>query len=185
VNWKDIGKTLLKSAPLVASLVPGGGPVASMVASALGVEASPDAVHAKLAEDPEAFAKITAMENAHREKLQELALEEERLHQADRVSARQRDIELGKQGRRNIRADMLAVLAIAGLITIMVLLFYQAIPDAAVQPVMYLLGTLNSLTILVYQFEFGSSRGSRNKEAVQLGRTTATVDEETNELKGR
>jgi len=65
------------------------------------------------------------------------------MYLVDRQNARARDTEYVKAGRQNWRADVLAVLA-----------------------VMFVAGVLAAAVRDVYSFEFGSSRGSRDKDNV-------------------
>lgn len=85
---------------------------------------------------------------------------------ADRQSARARDVEFVKAGRHNTRADVMVALAVVGLIACLAVLtiFRKDIPGEVV-------GLLSSIVSLfglcmrdAYQFEFGSSRGSREKD---------------------
>ena len=56
MNWADISGLVGKAAPMLGTLVggPAGTIVGSMIASALGTSATPDAVHAAIASDPAA-----------------------------------------------------------------------------------------------------------------------------------
>jgi hypothetical protein len=80
VNWSDIGKNILGAAPIIGTLLggPAGaavGAAASIVSSALGVEAKPDAFDAALKSDPDALAKVRQAELAQQTKLAELQVE--------------------------------------------------------------------------------------------------------------
>jgi hypothetical protein len=88
MDWKEVGKTLLKAAPLVGGILGGPfgatvGTVANMAASALGVEATPDAIMAELKNNPEAMLKIKQFETENRTELVRIAakLEEHRITQ--------------------------------------------------------------------------------------------------------
>jgi len=79
MNWSDIGGLVGKAAPLLGGLVGGkaGSAVGGMIASALGVEAQPDAVAERLQADPEALAKVRQMELDNQAELTRLNLEAE------------------------------------------------------------------------------------------------------------
>lgn len=64
MNWSDVAETVGDAAPMVGSALYGraGGAVGSMVAEALGVEATPEAVNQAMSDDPEAAAKIKKVE---------------------------------------------------------------------------------------------------------------------------
>ena len=62
---------------------------------------------------------------------------------------------------------MLAILAVAGLVFCVWLVGSDAnLPERAVNAIMFVAGVLASAVRDVYGFEFGSSRGSREKDAV-------------------
>ncbi len=82
----------------------------------------------------------------------------------DRQDARKRDVELGKLGRWNWRADILAVLAVGGLVVCVWFIAQDAaMPERAVNAIMFVAGVLAAAVRDVYSFEFGSSRGSKEK----------------------
>lgn len=86
----------------------------------------------------------------------------------DRKDARARDVALHAAGYRNARADWMVLFDVIGLIACLLVLalFRTAIPGEVVG----LLSTIASLFGLclrdAHQFEFGSSRGSREKDAL-------------------
>jgi hypothetical protein len=92
----------------------------------------------------------------------------EQAYLADRRDARARDVALHQAGYRNTRADMMVIADVVGLIACLVVLamFRQEIPGE----VAALLTTIASLFGLclrdAHQFEFGSSRGSREKDGI-------------------
>lgn len=114
-------------------------------------------------------------------RLAELQVDEDRIELQDRESARQHDLEVRKQNTgKNTRADvMVAVDAlglILGLVGMVALGYYSAkfpgsMSEGVFGALMTQLATITSYFGLclrdAHQFEFGSSRGSREKD-VQL-----------------
>ena len=90
----------------------------------------------------------------------------------DRQSARDRDVALAQAGRYNWRADILAVLAVGGLVVCMWFIANNSgMPERAVNAIMFVAGVLAAAVRDVYSFEFGSSRGSKEKdEIIAFGR---------------
>lgn len=85
----------------------------------------------------------------------------------DRQDARKRDVAYVTSNRYNWRGDLLAVLAVGGLIGCVYLIARDtALPERAVNAIMFVAGVLASCARDVYGFEFGSSRGSKEKDAV-------------------
>ncbi len=122
--------------------------------------ADPDAAAARLAHDP-------ALLVQYRSRLLEHAEVLERLTNEDRQDARRRDVALRTAGGiwANWRADLLAIGALLLLWRIIEsLLGGEQIPDAARDAIMMLFGAVIALVKEVYSFEFGSSRGSKEKD---------------------
>lgn len=76
MDWKDIAGAVGKAAPILGTLLggPAGAAIGGIVASALGTEATPDAVSQALTVNPEAAVKLREVEATQRVKLQELAV---------------------------------------------------------------------------------------------------------------
>lgn len=92
-------------------------------------------------------------------------IEWDRIYLADRQSARNRDVEFVKAGRYNARADILAFLAVGGLVLCVYFIAKDAnLPERAVNAIMFVAGVLASAVRDVYGFEFGSSRSSHKKD---------------------
>ncbi len=88
---------------------------------------------------------------------------------ADRASARARDTELQKaNGGHNTRADVMVIGAVVGLISCLaVLIFFKGdIPGEVVGIVSMIAGIFGACLKDAYAFEFGSSRGSKEKDAL-------------------
>lgn len=84
----------------------------------------------------------------------------------DRQNARARDVAMVQAGRYNLRADVLAVLAVGGLVACVYFVARDAgLPERAVNAIMFVAGVLASAVRDVYGYEFGSSRSSQTKDA--------------------
>lgn len=91
----------------------------------------------------------------------------EKAYLSDRADARNRDIEVRKvSGGSNTRADVMVVGAVLGLIACLAVLcaFRKEIPGEAVGIVSTIAGIFGACLRDAYQFEFGSSRSSRDKD---------------------
>ncbi len=84
----------------------------------------------------------------------------------DRENARMRDIAIINTGRRNKRADIMVIAAALGLIVCLavICLFEQHLPGEAVGIISTIAGIFGSCLKDAYNFEFGSSRGSKEKD---------------------
>ena len=86
----------------------------------------------------------------------------------DRADARARDVAIQSGGRRNYRADIMLAMAFGGVAFISwLLLSYRVDGGAAVGG--FLIGVGGALVKMIgdaFAFEFGSSRSSKDKEAI-------------------
>jgi hypothetical protein len=79
MEWKDVAETVGKAAPMAGSLLYGqaGERVGRIVATALGVEARPEAVEQALQADPEAAERLKRLEQDHKREIMSLTLQAE------------------------------------------------------------------------------------------------------------
>lgn len=119
--------------------------------------------------DAEALAMVRADPAAAAELRRQLAaleVELERAYLADRQGARQRDVAIVTAGRHNWRADVMLALAFASFVAI-VWMTWQArldMPDSVFAFLNMAAGALLKMIGDAFQFEFGSSRGSKEKD---------------------
>lgn len=68
MNWEDVGKAVARSAPALGGVLagPGGAAIGSVIASAFGVEGTPDAVAEAIKIDPQAAVKLREIERDER-----------------------------------------------------------------------------------------------------------------------
>lgn len=129
------------------------------IAQAVTGTATPEAAEQALKADP-ALAmqfKVAVMAND---------ADLEKAHLADRQDARARDVAFVQAGRYNWRADLLAFFAVGGLVLCVFFIARDvALPERAVNAIMFVAGVLASAVRDVYGFEFGSSRSSQAKDA--------------------
>jgi hypothetical protein len=95
----------------------------------------------------------------------------EKVFLGDRQDARDRDVEVRKlAGGRNTRADVMVIGVVVGLITCVgVLVFFRKdIPGEAVGIISTVAGIFGACLRDAFQFEFGSSRGSKEKDAALI-----------------
>lgn len=85
---------------------------------------------------------------------------------ADRRDARAREISLAQAGQRSLRADIMVVAAAAGLSSCLLclILYRTSLPGEAVGIISTVAGIFGSCLKDAYAFEFGSSRGSKEKD---------------------
>lgn len=79
LSWGDVGRAVGGIAPILGTALggPAGAVVGSMIASALGTSATPDAVNTAMAADPTNAAKILQVQNEHEENLRKMNLDYE------------------------------------------------------------------------------------------------------------
>lgn len=122
---------------------------------------TPEAAADALAANPELAAKF-------RLAALEADTELEKAYLADRGGARERDIRVREiAGGKNLRADLMVILDVVGLVAclLVVLLFRDDMPGEAVGIIATVAGVFAACLRDAHQFEFGSSRGSKEKDA--------------------
>jgi hypothetical protein len=100
----------------------------------------------------------------------------ERAYLADRDSARQRDMALARFGRHNRRADAMFVLAVSVICLIVWVVWSDPNISEFVKGIVTLvLGRFLGYLDNIYNFEFGSTRGSQSKDAIVAGSISPEV----------
>lgn len=172
---------MLPLVPLALELLPSigrwiagdtGGKVAGAAAAAIqavtGVT-DPAAARDAIAADPALAAQVRirlAEVEAEQERDRRAAeLEALKAAMADVADARARDLVIQGGGRRNVRADILLITAVIGLVTCIVVaaLGKLAADSAAMGMVISVAGVLAGCFKDAFGFEFGSSRSSERK----------------------
>jgi hypothetical protein len=162
VNWKHL---IADIAPTIGTAL--GGPLGGVATRYLAAEwlgnpraTEDDLIAAVQGANPEEIAELKRLDYEFRAELERLGVQ-------DRADARARD--LARPGN-NWRADILALLAVSGLVACVWFIARDgSLPDHAVNAVMFIAGVLASAVKDVYAFEFGSSRGSKEKDDI-IGR---------------
>ena len=168
--FDDLGKALGGIAPALAGALGTavGGPVGGALArtavgaigEALGIETNdPKAVSAALATaTPEQIAAIKRADQAFAARMRELDLHEVEIHARDRRSARRR-----QTAARDRMPGFIAFAALAGFFGILAGMIFYPIPQAAMQPLLVMLGALGTLVTQIGAYYFGSSASSAKK----------------------
>lgn len=120
-----------------------------------------DAAEAVLDESPELLVQL-------RTRMAELNVELEKAYLEDRQSARSRDVELRKIGDKNWRANIMVLAAFVAVITIAFVLSYFTGLKGEVVGFLTAVGGMFARNIgTAFDFEFGSSRGSKEKDLIK------------------
>jgi hypothetical protein len=161
-------------ASLLTTLASNGLGLLSSAIQAKGKEVVEETLGVKIPDNPspEDIAKLRQAQFDHEERLIELSIEKARQEletfkeeSKDRDSARVRDAEFIKRGTTNSRANLmffLAVCAVAGLVWIV--WKDQGINEYVKGIFTLVLGRFLGYLDNIYSFEFGTTRGSREKD---------------------
>lgn len=160
-----IALQLASMAPTVMRYFGAGEPAASVVDRVVQVAqqvtgaATPAQAVQQLQADP-------ALVLQYQQRLIEIDGELERAYLGDRADARRRDVALAQAGRRNTRADVMVVMDVVGLVACLAVLalFRDQIPTEVVTLLSTIAGIFGLCLRDAHQFEFGSSRGSKEKD---------------------
>ena len=161
-------------ASLLTTLASNGLGLLSSAIQAKGKEVVEQTLGVKIPDNPtpEDVSKLRQAQFDHEERLIELSIEKARQEletfkeeSKDRDSARVRDVEFVKRGTTNARANLmffLAVCAVAGLVWIV--WTDQGINEYVKGIFTLVLGRFLGYLDNIYSFEFGTTRGSREKD---------------------
>lgn len=156
-------------APVVPELVRwiSGGDEKATAAATMIVDVAEAVTGKKGAEAVEQVRADPAVMLEFRQRAMELDGQLEAAYLKDRQDARNRDVELAKAGRKNYRSDFLAFLSVIALMFCVWFVATNAdMADGAREAVMFIAGVFAAAVRDVYSFEFGSSRGSKEKDEV-------------------
>ncbi len=171
MDWKDVAKT---AGDLGLKVIGGalGGPAGAsfggQVAEWLGL--SSDAVPREVDQalrtaSPETMLRLKEIEADMEKARISAGLEHRRIDTADIQKSRSRDLQLKQAGYHNYRADIMLALAFGALVTIVVLINGNASIKPEVLAIFNMaVGALLKMISDAFQFEFGSSRGSKEKD---------------------
>lgn len=179
MKWSDVGTVVGRAAPYVGALLggPAGASVGSLLASALGVDATPESVDAALGRDPEALAKIQELQINAKVQLQQLAVQAEAnrmqaegaqyaAEAADRDSARK----LAAAQPNDMVRPMLTFVMLGGSLFVVVAVLIGWATDVIKDPTASLtvgmvLGLWLGMTKEVMGFWFGMTKESQKQSA--------------------
>lgn len=166
-DWK---KTLATVAPGLATAL--GGPLAGVATKALSdaLLGKPDGTADELAQamtagGTDALLKLKEAENQFQVRMKELAIDLDRVHQADRASARDREVKAGDSWTPRL----LAFVVTLGFFRVLGYLLNWGKPEAGGDALLVMLGSLGTAWTAIISYYYGSSAGSAEKTAI-LGR---------------
>lgn len=168
MDWKKVIGTL---APTVASAL--GGPLAGVAVTALGEllginEPTQDKIKVAIENATltgEQLTGIRTLEMTLKAEEAERGFRYADLEVKDREGARRRDADLAKAGTRNYRADIMFVLAVAVIVALVWAIWVDPNINEFLKGVATLvLGRFLGYLDNIYSFEFGTTRGSQNKD---------------------
>lgn len=159
MNWNSIKSVIAKGAPVLGGLLGGpvGGAAGTLIASALGVEPTPEAVKEKLANDPQSLITLQQIENEHSEEILRLKNQETQLILADKQQAR-------VQHRDSKVPAILTGSIILGLFLFGLALFSTDIPVGNKDMVNMLIGAVIGYASAASAFWFGADEQQRRSK---------------------
>ncbi len=163
--WDKIKSLLGSAAPLIGTVIggPAGGAVAGMVASALGVDSSPEAIERALINNPDALLEIKKLELENAQEFKRLAIEEGRLA-LDEKRAELADTQNAREQHKDHWMPSALVLILALMVSGMfTALFFGEPSESYAQVLIMIAGTVLGAFGTGVAFWLGSSKGSSDK----------------------
>lgn len=157
---------LAQFAPKIAKWITGSDNAAAGVQKVVDIASQVTGITGDPAKMLEAMQADKALQIQFQQRVMENDTELERLFLADMQSARARDVELHKAGYGNTRADLMVLLDVVGLIACLavIALYRNQLPGEVVGIISTVAGIFGACLRDAHQFEFGSSRSSREKD---------------------
>jgi hypothetical protein len=141
-----------------ALLGPLGGLAGLLIAQMVGGGDAKKAEEAIVAQSPTALADLKKAELAYLTRLEELGIEQNKIDQADRASARDREAKTGDR-----TASFLALGVTAGFFGALGYMLVHGAPAEGSEALYIMLGSLGTAWAAVVSYYFGSTSGSRLK----------------------
>lgn len=159
-DWKSIVGAV---APALATAL--GGPLAGAAVSAIGAELlgkgdanESDIAAAVASGNPDTLLKLKQVDAEFKIRMQDLGIDLEKVNQADRASAREREVQV-----KDLTPRLLAGLITAGFFGILGWLIAGGLPESGKEAILVLLGALGTAWTSVVAYYYGSSSGSAQK----------------------
>lgn len=159
MDWKALGASVGKVAPLLGTALggPGGAAVGSLVAAALHVEDTPLAISQAMLKDPEAGTKLQALQNQHAQALQEMALDTLKAELGDTANARNNH----KYSKMPATITIMLTVMVAGLLWA---IFNESLPNGHADLAMMMFGQVFTLWGASITYWVGTTRSSAEKD---------------------
>lgn len=168
MGWKDVGSAISRAAPILGGLL--GGPVgaaaggaASLIASFFGCDEDPAAVMQAIQNEPQAMIRLKELEVQHRADILKWKTAQIEAEVADRVSARQASVDGGDRTRLFWLSIFLFIVAFGLEGTLLFFGFAEGVSGELVGRVM---GTVDTMAVMILSFWYGTSRSSQNSETL-------------------
>jgi hypothetical protein len=162
--WRKI---LRATAPVVGTAI--GGPLGGAAASVVSEKllGKPDGTETEIAQaigngGPEVLAKLKEAELAFTTRMRELDIDVEKIHQADRAAAREREAKTGD----TFTPRALALFVTSGFFGVLGYLLIEGKPETGGDALLVMLGALGGAWASIISYYFGSSAGSADKTAL-------------------
>lgn len=169
MDWKNV---IGKLAPTVACAL--GGPLAGGIVGAIGEifgisDPTQDKIKVAIENGSltgDQISQLRQLELKLKAEEAERGFRYAELEVKDRDSARTRDTELAKTGKRNLRADAMFTLAVLVIVGLVWMIWKdQSINEFMKGIVTLVLGRFLGYLDNIYSFEFGTTRGSQSKDS--------------------
>lgn len=167
MDWRKVVATV---APALGTAL--GGPLGGMAAAAVSdaLLGKPNGTEGEIAAaltagGPEALLRLRQADQAFAQRMRELDIDLERVHQADRAGARDREAKTGDSWTPRL----LAFAVTAGFFGVLAWLLVHGKPEHGGDALLVMLGSLGTAWAAITSYYFGSSAGSAAKTGL-LGR---------------
>ncbi len=156
---KKIGGAIPALAGDILDIATSGNPIGATIDKVKGIIM--DKMDMGTPEEKEAASELMIELEKNR---QDYELEIFELEVEDRASARSREVEMAKSGRKSYTQNILAFIGVLGFFGCLAVLFFGPEMKGNQETILnILIGTLATINISIFAYYFGSSKGSKDK----------------------
>lgn len=158
MDWKEVGRTVARSAPALGAALggPAGAAVGGLIAAAMGTQSTPDAVSAAIAADPDAAVRLQEIQLRHAEAIMALVTT---------------DVQHARATHRDSKMPAILTMALFLLVVgLIAALMWVPAPDANSEVIYLITGQVIGAFATAIAYWLGSSRGSAEKQKALEGR---------------
>lgn len=172
--WDTIKNIVGTVAPVLGGAI--GGPFGALAGSVISKvvtgkdDSSPDEILNKLQGNPELLLKVKQEEHSFILEKQKLEVRQQEMQLEDVQDARKREVEYAKTGKNDWMMAIVGMMPFVFLFACLYILTSMRLTDNFKEILYMLVGSFSTMAISIVSYYFGSSSGSKSKDAALINK---------------